>query len=788
MSAGRTWTRSERRRGRRANLALVLLIAVTGAVVLTTAAGARRTDSAFERFMAASDTADVQVQYSTEDDIDDDVLEAFEEHPDVEQVARMQFTFGFSDDSDFDLLIVSGPDPELFRDIDRPRLLEGRRPDPTAADEVLLTPFLKDDLEAEVGDLVTINTMAEATDFEDPSAEPTPGPVLELEVVGIATLPYDAADASFGPALATPAFYEEHASQVFGFGPLFDVRVREGADATAVAEEVIEPYSSSFEEFFISPATDLEATVDDATRALVIGLWTFAGVAALAFLVACAQAIRRRLEATDVDQPVLRAVGLSRGQRTLAVAMTVAPAVVAGAALAVVLAIPASATMPIGAPGRAEPHPGIQVDALALLGGAAVLAAMLIVATAWAARRVARAGPAVAGAGSALVARAAPAQLLRAQLRPAEHLGVTMALDPDSRQGRVPVRSAFLGTALGAAGLVGVLTFGAGLDSLVEDPFRSGWNWTLRIDPSDEELEAVAALDGVEHVGRLAQRQVEVNGEQVPGSAVSSVKGTPSFTVVRGRMPSTVDEIALGPGLADRAGLGIGDQVTMTGVNGEEVKKVVVGEALFPTFDEDVAFNEGVALTLPALEAQANSDGEETVLITFGDGISDAEAAERVASVAPEAVSVYSYPSLPTDVANLDDVRPLPRALATFLAILALAAVGHALATSVRRRRRELGTVRSLGFLGKDVSRAVTSQSVTLVLGGLIIGVPLGIVVGRTVWRAVADGLGVVSSPTVPVPLLVAVVLATVLAGIVVAWYPARMARRGVALDALRAE
>jgi hypothetical protein len=371
-----------------------------------------------------------------------------------------------------------------------------------------------------------------------------------------------------------------------------------------------------------------------------------------------------------------------------------------------------------------------------------------------------------------------------------ESLGVTMALDPDSQRGRVPVRSAFLGAVLGAAGLAGVLTFGAGLDALVREPARSGWNWTLSIDPFDDEVDAIASLDGVEHLGRLSQRQVVIEGDAVNGGAMSSITGSPSFTIVRGRMPAADEEVALGPALADRIGRGVGDRVTLTGPDGEDVRKVVVGLALLPTFDDDVAFNESVALTLPELDRLAHSDGEgnDATLVTFDEDISYAEAAARVTSVAPEAVSVYSYPVLPTDVANLDDVRPLPRALAIFLALLGLAAIAHALATSVHRRRRELGTVRSLGFVARQVQGAVTVQSATMVVVGLLAGVPLGIVVGRTAWRAVAEGLGVVSTPTVPVPLLAAVVPAAVLAGIVVAWYPGRMARRGVALDALRSE
>jgi ABC-type lipoprotein release transport system permease subunit len=788
MGAGWAWARSELRRGRRANVALVMLIALSGAVVLTAAAGARRTDSAFRRFMQTSNLADVQVQYSTEADVDQEVEDAFRAHPDVEVVAPLYFTFGANEASDYDLLIVSGPDPALFRQIDRPRVLEGRVPDPAAADEVLINPFVQEDLGVRVGDRIELETFAPETDFEDPSSEPIPGPTADVEVVGIGTLPYDAADDTFGLIVATPAYYEQYATRAMGFGPSLDVTVRDGADAESVAEEVAEPFA--FDELFLSPAEDLEAKVHDGTRALVVGLWAFTGVAGVAFLIACAQATRRRLEATDGDQLALRSVGLGRVDRALAATMTVVPMVVVGCALAALVAIPASALMPIGAPGRAEPDPGIHVDLTVLAGGALALAVVLLLAAVWASARIVHPRSTAAGRGSAIVAGAAPAQLVRTRLGPVESLGVTMALDPDSQRGRVPVRSAFLGAVLGAAGLAGVLTFGAGLDALVHEPARSGWNWTLRIDPFDDEVDAIASLDGVEHLGRLSQRQVVIEGDAVNGGAMSSITGSPSFTIVRGRMPAADEEVALGPALADRIGRGVGDRVTLTGPDGEDVRKVVVGLALLPTFDDDVAFNESVALTLPELDRLAHSDGEgnDATLVTFDEDISYAEAAARVTSVAPEAVSVYSYPVLPTDVANLDDVRPLPRALAIFLALLGLAAIAHALATSVHRRRRELGTVRSLGFVARQVQGAVTVQSATMVVVGLLAGVPLGIVVGRTAWRAVAEGLGVVSTPTVPVPLLAAVVPAAVLAGIVVAWYPGRMARRGVALDALRSE
>ncbi len=116
----------------------------------------------------------------------------------------------------------------------------------------------------------------------------------------------------------------------------------------------------------------------------------------------------------------------------------------------------------------------------------------------------------------------------------------------------------------------------------------------------------------------------------------------------------------------------------------------------------------------------------------------------------PDSLSVYAYPSPPGDVDNLDDVRAVPSALAGFLVLLALAAVGHAVATSVRRRRHEVGVVRSLGFTRGDVQAMITVQTAIMTVVGVVFGLPLGIVLGRVSWSLVADGLGVAVLPAVP--------------------------------------
>jgi len=102
--------------------------------------------------------------------------------------------------------------------------------------------------------------------------------------------------------------------------------------------------------------------------------------------------------------------------------------------------------------------------------------------------------------------------------------------------------------------------------------------------------------------------------------------------------------------------------------------------------------------------------------------------------------------------------------------------VGHALVTGVRRRRRDLALLKTLGFDRRQLRATVAWEATTLGLVGLVIGIPAGVVLGALIWRVVADGLGVAAGPTVPfVALGVTVVVALVLVN-AIAFLPARAA------------
>jgi ABC-type antimicrobial peptide transport system permease subunit len=107
---------------------------------------------------------------------------------------------------------------------------------------------------------------------------------------------------------------------------------------------------------------------------------------------------------------------------------------------------------------------------------------------------------------------------------------------------------------------------------------------------------------------------------------------------------------------------------------------------------------------------------------------------------------------------NFGEAVNFPLILGFVLAVFGVATLLHLLVVSVVRRRREMGLLKALGFVNAQVGATVLWQATTVALVGIVIGVPLGIVVGRVVWNTFATNLGAV--PVAAVPGLTIAVLA----------------------------
>jgi putative ABC transport system permease protein len=126
--------------------------------------------------------------------------------------------------------------------------------------------------------------------------------------------------------------------------------------------------------------------------------------------------------------------------------------------------------------------------------------------------------------------------------------------------------------------------------------------------------------------------------------------------------------------------------------------------------------------------------------------------------------------------------------LGSVLAVLALLTVAHLLATSIRRRRRDVAILKTLGFTPGDVGRAVAWQAITLAVVTLLGGIPLGVVAGRFAWRLFAGQLGVVPGVSIPTALLALIGPAAIALAVLVSAGPAVTAMRTRPAPTLRAE
>ena len=102
------------------------------------------------------------------------------------------------------------------------------------------------------------------------------------------------------------------------------------------------------------------------------------------------------------------------------------------------------------------------------------------------------------------------------------------------------------------------------------------------------------------------------------------------------------------------------------------------------------------------------------------------------------------------DVVNLQSVDGLPLLLAGLIALLGVMTLANTLVISVRRRRRDLAILKTIGFLRSQVAAVVAWQATSFALLALLLGLPLGIAGGRWAWSAVASGIGSASPAIVP--------------------------------------
>jgi ABC-type antimicrobial peptide transport system permease subunit len=142
----------------------------------------------------------------------------------------------------------------------------------------------------------------------------------------------------------------------------------------------------------------------------------------------------------------------------------------------------------------------------------------------------------------------------------------------------------------------------------------------------------------------------------------------------------------------------------------------------------------------------------------------------------------------PAEIVNYRSMGSTPAILGAALAAGAVTALGLTLVASVRRRRRELAIFKTLGFTQRQLAATVAWQSTVAVLIGTLVGVPVGIIVGRQLWLLFAHEIDVIPTPTVPTLTVALIAVGALVLANLVAALPGRIAARTPTALLLRSE
>ena len=793
MSAVLLLARSELRRRWRSVVVLTLLVGFSGAVVLALWAGARRTDTSLQRFDEASRSASVEV---TAGDATPAQVDELRRTPGVEAVAEVrQLTLLVQGQF---LATASQVDDRFGTVVDRARVIEGRLADQTKADEITIGEQLARQLRIGVGDRLRFKsyTPEDIAEIQLNNAVPPPphGPDIALRIVGIVRRPLDLGGrgASGGVLVPTKAFTDEYRDRIGSFaGSILRVRTERAADVPSVSRAAQRIFGDD-DVFAIQPLGIEGQGAQDAIDVATVGLYVAAAIAAVVGLVGLGIALSREIALVDGDQLTLRALGMQPRARVLAAAAVGIPVAIAGAILAFLGAVLLSPLFPIGVGALAEPDPGLDVDVAALvLGTLGVLVAVGVLALLSAAR-LAKAGRGAREGRRPSRAAAAACDLGAA---PPVSVGVQFALDQGRARPALPVRSSLIGATSGILVVVGVLVFSASLDHLVSTPRAYGWTWDttagdLSIEAPENDCGPIVTklVDEpvVSDVAAVCTSAVNIAGRPITAWGFQQLRGRIDPLIVEGRAPRALDEVALGRETLDLAGVEVGDRVRIEGTGRASTFRVV-GQTVVPGISDPSPPADTAAFTSAGLASLGDANGGWNLVVNLAPGADRARATRVLREIGGDSGAPLA-PRVPAEIDRVRRIDGLPVALAVFVSVVAVVAVGFALVTTVRRRRRALAVLKTLGFDRRQVRATVAWQATTVVAVGLLVGIPLGLVAGRLVWGAVAHQLGVSGDPSWPVLGIVLLVPAALLLVNLVAALPARRAAHTLPAVVLRSE
>ena len=264
--------------------------------------------------------------------------------------------------------------------------------------------------------------------------------------------------------------------------------------------------------------------------------------------------------------------------------------------------------------------------------------------------------------------------------------------------------------------------------------------------------------------------EIRVGSTAVPALGLAEVSPGVVPTISQGRAPSAADEVALGATTMKRLHTHIGGTVEVAQEeHGAPGSVRVVGRTVLPGLapypgSDKAGLGVGALLTEQGWTRFSNEYEKSELVFRYRPGKSVADLVADIRRTDPAALPLPVEPvQRPSGVVSLIGLRATPTVLAGLIAALLVAAVseraGRGRPAPAPRPRHPAAP---MGYTSAQVIRTVLWQATTVAAFGLLVGVPVGLVLGRWSWNVLAGEAGMVAVPIVPAATLAVLVVAVV--------------------------
>ena len=799
VTVGWYWARTELRRRWRAWVAIGVLVGVGGGLAMGSVAGARRTDSAYPRFLAEADPPDLVLDPDFEVD-SERFLDAVEALPGV--VGRSDaraLALGQVVDGEVDIgalgSTVASVDGDRYYRRDRVHVVEGRMPDPESTDEVLVSQTVASE-GVEVGDrieyaVLDVESVFTALEAGEPVLPAEAGSPLTVEVTGVGIFPelavveeaYAADVVLVPPALYATVPEESHLWSRSGF------YLREGIDVGAVQRRIKDLAGRLGGDTLFEDRADITDRVQRAQRPYVLALGGLGGAGAVFVALLATQLIRRTTAQAQRDREVLTALSADRTLLRVGAVMPAAVAAVVAALGAVGVQVLMSRWTPAGPIRPVETDPGLHLDWAVATSGMVVIVALCLVPALGVGRRQTTRSADTGSLATWATQAGAPLGVV---------LGIARATGTGHPVRRSSARSGLASVALSVGMLVAVVTFGASLAHLVDNPEVHGWNADVGLlgagGYGNFDVPGVAEVEGFEQltVGKFGN--LGIAADSVPGMGVVPIRGELLPPIIEGRAPSSPSELALGRSTLAGIGAEIGDVVDVRLPGDDPAPMTIVGTTVLPglgPLDNDrPTLGNGALVVLPDDAFAEDERGWSVILADFAPGADpEAVTADLVGAADEQAGETDVFELFrPTDIDAFARLGSVPTVLVGLFGLVALGSLTHVLLVTARSWRRDRAVLAALGAEKAQLRSAVRWQAVVVVGLATVVALPAGSVLGRWAWRSLAEEIGIAPEPVQPVLVMAGVVVTLLATALVVTVVPDRFAAAHRPVDHLRAE